>query len=64
MLEREGELKLPEDVRRRLVGMSPATIDRLLRTHRYRRPRCPTKPGTKLLQAIPIHTSTDRGEVR
>ena len=47
VLEREGELKVPPDTRRLLVQMSPATIDRLLATHRCRRGRgrATTKPG-------------------
>jgi len=59
VLEREGELKLPLDTERLLVRMSPATIDRLLFTQRYRRPRCTTKPGTLLKHAIPIRTFAD-----
>jgi hypothetical protein len=56
VLERAGELKLPAETKRLLVRLSPATIDRLLRTHRYRRPRCRAKPRTKLWQAIPIRS--------
>lgn len=62
VLEREGELRLPPDTERLLVRMSPATIDRLLRKSRYRRPRCSTKPGTLLKHAIPIRTCADWDE--
>jgi hypothetical protein len=34
LLEREGEVLFPADVRGRLTAMSPATIDRLLAHHR------------------------------
>mgnify|MGYP005841627541 CR=1 FL=1 len=51
VLEREGELTLPPETERLLVRMSPATIDRLLQTHRYRRPRSTTKPGSLLRRA-------------
>jgi hypothetical protein len=61
VLEREGELKLPPDTKRLLVRMSAATIDRLLRTHRPKRPRsrCTTKPGTLLKEKIPVRTFAD-----
>jgi len=61
VLKREGELKLPPETERLLVQMSPATIDRLLRTHRLRRPRsrCTTKPGTLLKHKIPVRTFAD-----
>jgi len=66
VLEREGELGLPPDTRRLLVQMSPATIDRLLRIHRYRRHRgrCTTKPGTLLTHAVPIRTFGEGDGVR
>ena len=42
VLKREGKLKLPPETERPLVQMNPATIDRLLHTHRPRS-RCTTK---------------------
>lgn len=38
---------LPADVRQKLLAMSPATIDRLLKPLRaiYKKGRCSTKPG-------------------
>ncbi len=35
-LERHGELKVTADVRRALLEISPATIDRLISSHRRR----------------------------
>lgn len=65
-LERAGELKLPPDTKRLLVRMSPATIDRLLCTHRLKRPRsrCTTKPGTLLKDKIPVRTFADWNDAR
>ena len=51
VLERAGELTLPPETERLLVRMSPATIDHLLQTHRYRRPRSTPKPGSLLRRA-------------
>jgi hypothetical protein len=62
VLEEAGELRIPSDVRQRLVRISPATIDRLLRTHRYRRRRCATKPGSLLKEKIPVRTFADWDE--
>jgi hypothetical protein len=65
VLERAGELKIPPDTKRLLVRMSAATIDRLLRTHRYRRGkgRCTTKPGSLLKDKIPVRTFADWNDV-
>jgi hypothetical protein len=55
----EGEYKpLLPDVRKKLLAMSPATIDRLLKPLRalYKKGRCSTKPGTLLKNQIPIKT--------
>jgi hypothetical protein len=60
-LEREGALRLAATVRRDLVGMSPATIDRRLKSSRQRaRPRgkSTTKPGTLLKRQIAVRTYT------
>jgi hypothetical protein len=55
--EDENELLLP-DVKQKLLAMSPATIDRLLKPLRaiYKKGRCSTKPGTLLKNQIPIKT--------
>ncbi|MBC7221096.1 hypothetical protein H5T55_06500 [Candidatus Bipolaricaulota bacterium] len=61
VLEREGELALAPDTRRLLVQLSPATIDRMLVTHRYRRDtgRPAAKPGTLLKAKVPVRTFAD-----
>jgi hypothetical protein len=51
-----GELTIDTAVRRRLMEISPATIDRLLAPVRRRyqlKTRSHTKPGTSLKQQIP-----------
>src|SRR5512138_1886521 len=49
---------LPPDVSQKLIDMSSATIDRLLKPLRaiYKKGRCSTKPGTLLKNQIPIKT--------
>jgi hypothetical protein len=66
-LERLGELTLDEETRRKLTGISSATIDRLLAPARKRyqlRARSQTKPGTLLKHQIPIRTFSDWDELR
>jgi hypothetical protein len=66
-LERLGELVLDDEVRRKLIGISPATVDRLLAPVRKRyqlRARSHTKPGTLLKHQIPIRTFSDWDEAR
>ena len=55
--EEEHEPLLPV-VRQKLIDMSPATIDRMLKPLRalYKKGRCSTKPGTLLKNQIPIKT--------
>jgi len=65
VLERVGELTLDAEVRRKLIRISPATIDRLLASARKRyqlRARSQTKPGTLLKHQIPIRTWSDWNE--
>jgi len=65
VLERVGEMSLDAEVRRKLVRISPATIDRLLAPTRKRyqlRARSQTKPGTLLKHQIPIRTFSDWDE--
>jgi len=67
VLERLGELPLDEETRRKLIGISPATIDRMLAPMRKRyqlRARSQTKPGTLLKHQIPIRTFADWDELR
>ena len=52
--------KLPADVTNALLRISPATIDRILKTIRInhtKRGRSTTKPGTLLRKQIPIKTN-------
>ena len=58
--QQEGALLLP--LRAKLLAVSPATIDRLLRPTRRRHRRhglCGTKPGSLLKHQIPIRTDND-----
>ena len=61
----EGELKCSKEQRKKLVKISPATIDRLLKTHKKRpvgKGRSYTKPGTLLKHQIPVRTFADWNE--
>jgi len=52
--------KLPEEVKNKLLLISPATIDRLLKPSKIKYKRkglCGTKPGSLLKNQIPIRTS-------
>ncbi|MFZ4859885.1 MAG: hypothetical protein ACOYL3_26255 [Desulfuromonadaceae bacterium] len=50
--------RLAVEVRNKLLSVSPATIDRLLKPVRvlHKKGRCGTKPGTLLKNQIPIKT--------
>ncbi len=64
-LERFGELRISEEVRQKLLKISPASIDRLLAKERKRhqiKGRGNTKPGTLLKNQIPIRTFSDWNE--
>ena len=64
-LERHGELTLPPEVRRQVLTISAATIDRVLASERKQlalRSRSRTKPGTLLKHAIPVRTFADWDE--
>lgn len=66
-LERHREIRLSPPVRRKLLAISPATIDRLLAPSRRPfelRGRCGTKPGTLLKHQIPIRTFTEWDHAR
>jgi transposase InsO family protein len=66
-LERWGELEINEEVRKKLIEISPATIDRLLAPVRKRyqlKARSNTKPGTLLKHQIPIRTFSEWDEAR
>lgn len=61
----EGELVCSNAQRVKLVKISPATIDRLLKEHKKRpfgHGKSYTKPGTLLKHQIPVRTFTDWNE--
>jgi len=65
ILERFKELSLDEPVRKKLLAISPATIDRLLapiKAQSRLKGRSQTKSGTLLKQHIPIRTFADWNE--
>ena len=67
ILERCQEIELEGEVKRLLLSMSRATIDRCLRNARFTHPQhglSTTKPGSLLKQAIPIRTFTPWEEER
>lgn len=58
-LIKAGRITMSTDDRKRFVGMSPATMDRLMKKYRKRpklKGRSYTKPGTLLKSQIPIRT--------
>ena len=62
VLERWGELKIAAEVEKKLLTISPATIDRLLAPVRKRyqlKARSDTKPGTLLKHQIPLRTFSE-----
>ena len=66
-LEYFGELKMESAVRAKLLRISAASIDRLLRTERRKhelRGRGRTKPGTLLKKQIPLRTFSEWNEQR
>jgi len=66
-LERHGELQLDAETRSQLLGISIATADRLLRTHRHGprgRGLATTKPGSLLKKSIPVRTFADWDDAR
>lgn len=67
VLERFEEITLTHEQRKKLLMVSPATIDRLLAPERakYRlKGRATTKPGTLLKHQIPIRTFADWNDKR
>jgi hypothetical protein len=66
-LEHHGELHLAPEVRRKLLQVSAATIDRLLAPERRRlalKGRSRTKPGSLLRSQIPIRTFSEWDDAR
>jgi hypothetical protein len=67
VLERHGHLKISEHAREQLVGISPATIDRILRPLREgdkARGISTTRSGTLLKKRVPIRTFADWNEIK
>ena len=67
VLERHNELRCDAPTRAKLMKISAATIDRLLRPERHKhelRSRSRTRPGTLLKHQIPIRTFSDWDEQR
>ena len=67
VLERHNELSCARETRAKLLKISAATIDRLLRPQRRKyelRSRSRTRPGTLLKHQIPIRTFSDSDEQR
>ena len=67
VLERHNELSCASETRAKLLKISAATIDRLLRPERRKyelRSRSRTRPGTLLKHQIPIRTFSDWDEQR
>lgn len=65
MMEDHGEALWNEDTKLKLLTLSPATCDRLLKPTRKAlapKGRCMTKPGSLLKSQIPIRTWSDQEE--
>jgi hypothetical protein len=65
LLQREAELGIDEEVRQKLLQISPATIDRILSPERKKlvlKGRSHTRAGTLLKHQIPIRTFFDWDE--
>src|ERR1700694_2711708 len=63
-LERHGHLVVTDEVRARLLELSPATVDRLLRPLRQPHGLSTTKPGRLLKHQIPIRTFAEWTDVK
>ncbi len=64
-LIKAGRITLSAEDRKRFIGMSPATMDRLMKKYRKRpklKGRSYTKPGTLLKSQIPIRTFSEWNE--
>jgi hypothetical protein len=64
-LIKAGKVILAKEDRKRIIGISPSTIDRLFKKYRKRpkiKGRSYTKPGTLLKSQIPIRTFSEWNE--
>jgi len=67
ILQKHRELKVTREIKKKLLHISSATIDRLLRQERKKyelKGRSLTKPGTLLKHQIPIRTFSEWNEQR
>jgi hypothetical protein len=64
-MERHGHLRIPAEVRTRLLSISPATVDRLLRPERemIKQGVSTTRPGNLLKHQIQVRTFADWDDV-
>ena len=64
-MERHGHIKLSRDQRRKLLSMSAATMDRLLKTEKAKhgRGRSRTRPGYLIKKRIAVRTFADWNDV-
>jgi hypothetical protein len=66
VLEKYGHLSLTDEVREKLLQVSPATVDRLLEDTRHggRRGGAATRPGTLIKRQIPVRTFADWDDLK
>jgi len=68
VLERDKELKVNKTIRKKLIAISSATIDRILsatkKSYAFKKGKSTTKPGTLLRGQIPIRTFEDWDDKR
>lgn len=64
-MEKFGHLNLPATVREKLMGLSPATADRLLRQERQRqgKGKSTTRPGSLIKKQVAVRTFADWDDV-
>jgi hypothetical protein len=65
-LERHGEIRVSPEVRSALLVVGPATIDRLLRSHRTKERRQPMRASpasSSLRNQVPVRTWSEWGGV-
>jgi len=65
-LERFSHLSISDETRKKLLAISPATVDRLLAEFRHGRPRglSTTRPGALIKQQIPVRTFADWDDLK
>ena len=66
VLEKFNEIHFDEETKEKLISVSPATIDRLLKNEKTKfrlKGRSLTRPGTLLKHSIPIRTFSEWNEL-